>query len=845
MIPDPPEMPVCLPMPRACTPTAAAVVVGLTVAAGGPGPHAAQPLGPLRILNVRAVPAVSVPRFERIEILFDLFGVSATELQWPYDPAPPRGVPPGVGISAHAIFTDPNGRQFLQPAFVAQQFIDGVKDGRDWHLPTGTWVWRVRFSPNQVGRWTYRIVATDRGGTAESAEDSFTVTASAHKGFLKVSAADARYFEFDDGSMFHGTGIEVPEYLDDPTTKGAVQYERLASHGINFVRLWLSSMFGSAWTPWIGGRNQYRGYLPVSGLVPFHDTRAGETRLALRLDYEPQGDTGWFDACRMQFWNDPESVQPGSTYRLRIRYRGIGIVGPRVPGTTRYGLVAKMGGYHADCHEPGSGNVVTGYGQNNDDWGYIEGTWDAGAEWFLPTIQIGLENVVQGEAYVQAVSLQQVFGDGTFGPEIMLRPTMDYERYVPEERAFALDKVVENASRTGVYLKLVLMDVNDKIYFKMADNGDWTTGADNTDGFYGLGRTMNRTRWLQQVWWRYAQARWGYSPYIHSWELTNEGDPWLARHYELTDELGKFMHCRVFGVEPGEGDGARCTLDHPNDHLVTTSFWSGFPSTQFWSSGRYPNVDYADLHAYVSTSYAPLAERERMQWDAAYYHTWHGADVAAARLGKPVVRGEGGLDAPDRQEPGVLNLERDTTGVWLHNFVWASLDAGGLYEIYWWREHVLERLAELSTPYAAVSRFLDGIPLNKGGFVDWGGTVSNPAVRVFGQKHPGAGTMHLWVQNREHTWKNVVDGVRFAPQSGRVSVPGFRPGAAYTVEEWDTYAPGGRVAATTQIVADASGTLVIVLGPLSTDVAYRVWPEGAPRDARAPSAPTGVHVVRR
>ncbi|HMN29363.1 MAG TPA: hypothetical protein PKE45_14530, partial [Caldilineaceae bacterium] len=73
------------------------------------------------------------------------------------------------------------------------------------------------------------------------------------------------------------------------------------------------------------------------------------------------------------------------------------------------------------------------------------------------------------------------------------------------------------------------------------------------------------------------QARWGYSTHIHSWELTNEGDPFNANHYAATDELGKFMHCRVFGASVGAGDAAQCTFQHPNRHLVTTSFWTSFP----------------------------------------------------------------------------------------------------------------------------------------------------------------------------------------------------------------------------------------------------------------------------
>ena len=288
---------------------------------------------------------------------------------------------------------------------------------------------------------------------------------------------------------------------------------------------------------------------------------------------------------------------------------------------------------------------------------------------------------------MRSVSLREDLGNGDYGPELMVRPSMEHQLYVPEETAHSLDRIVDHAERQGVYLKLVVMDVNDKIYFKMADDGSWAA-ADNLDGFYGLGRGMNKTRWLQQMWWRYLQARWGYSPSIHSWELTNEGDPGLTKHYELADEFGKFMHCRAFGVEPGAGDGKPCSLRHPNAHMVTTSFWRFFPAREFWGNPKYPNVDYADVHAYVSSSFAPQADRQRMQYDAAYYHAWHSRHLASMRIGKPVVRGEAGLDSVDQQSEFVLGVNRDLAGVWLHNFLWSGLDSGGLHELYWWNTHI-------------------------------------------------------------------------------------------------------------------------------------------------------------
>ena len=278
------------------------------------------------------------------------------------------------------------------------------------------------------------------------------------------------------------------------------------------------------------------------------------------------------------------------------------------------------------------------------------------------------------------------------------------------------------------------------------------------------------------------------------------------------------MHYRVFGVEPGPA------FDHPNDHLVTTSFWHSFPAAAFWANSTYPNVDYADVHSYVSTSTASRPDADRMQWDAAYYHLWQSQAVTAAHVGKPVVRGEAGMDVPFSQSEFALGLHRDRAGTWLHNFLWSGLDSGGLYELYWWRSHIWNNEFDNRGAYRLFGQFLSGLELNKGGYTDWKGTVSNPVIRVVGQKNAKTGMMHLWIQNTNHTWKNVADGRPIEPVAGEVRVPGFRPGGVYEVQWWDTYA-GEKVApAIENLIADASGDVVLAIKSLDRDVALKLRP---------------------
>lgn len=818
-------------------------VVTIVVSGGAPGALSITGISD----NRSSYSGSQVPQYSKFEVTFQVQGSVAGNYQLPYDPNPPSGISPSnnplhKGISVDGLFTPDNWTTvYRQPAFYYQGYDDQVKTGPDgqsheWHYPNGTSGWKVRFAPDRAGAWQYRIQAQDAGGSVQSTASSVQVVASSSKGFVRVSSRDKRYFEFDDGSLFIPQGLNMGAYLDDPALANGALYQNLSQNGLNFLRVWISNVYGSAWLEWLGGENRYDGYLPRSGLEPFRDPATNREQLTqVLMQNDP---TDWYEPCRFQFWNDPEAVKTNTNYRLRIRYFSNTITGPRVAGRTQYGVVGKItNNWISNCQDPGTGTVVTSYGGNGAGWNVVEGTWNSGSNNFLPKVYVALENATGGKVYVDSISLREDLGGGQFGPEIINEPSMQYDLYYPQEASFSLDKVVDLAAQQGIYLKLVLSEKNDSMFYKLDDDGTFVIGGkpDNADGFYALGRTLNRTKWLHQAWWRYLQARWGYSTAVHSWELTNEGDPYMVRHWELTDELGKYMRCRVFGASVANGDSATCGLAHPNRHLVTTSFWHSFPgySAQtgegFWGSPRYPNVDYADVHAYISTSTAPDPDRLLMEGDAAYYHLWHSNEYKSWNLGLPIVRGEAGMDQAANHGVTLAGLYNDTQGTWYHNYVWSSVDSGGLYEMYWWFEpDIYNRSVYDHRPAArALKNFLSGVAVNNGSYQDAAAQASNANLRVVGQKDLVNGNAHLWVQNKNHTWRNVVNNVTIAPVSGTVQIGGFVPNRAYTVEWWNTYQTSGQVTSTQQITASSGGVLTLPVSSLTTDVAVKVINSGS------------------
>ena len=168
-----------------------------------------------------------------------------------------------------------------------------------------------------------------------------------------------------------------------------------------------------------------------------------------------------------------------------------------------------------------------------------------------------------------------------------MSPYADSIQHFDPMNAAQWDLFLNSAEQHGVYLKLVIDEKNEWIRNHMDASGTITASGNNTN-FYASPDT--KVRWLQEAWWRYIVARWGYSTAIHSFEYINEGDPYNGNHYEAANTMAKYFH--------SVGSSR---------YLATTSFWSAFPNIEFWSNPTYQEIDYADLHAYISTGWGQKA----------------------------------------------------------------------------------------------------------------------------------------------------------------------------------------------------------------------------------------------
>ena len=777
--------------------------------------------------NESDYPSSQVPQYEKFEITFQV-DTEATNVQLPYYPTPPAGIQPGTGISVDAQFSNDNWQTvYTQPAFYYQDFADEIKSGQEWYYPTGNYSWKVRFTPNQSGTWQYKIIAQDSSGTTETTPRAFIVVPSTKKGLIRVSQNDPRYFEFDNGTYFPGLGYNMNyDHIswNNPILDNEDNFQIMSQNGIQLVRIWLSQwgIYGPMWNPWNSiDPNQHGDYFPQTGLTFEQAFPGSEVSMKIDASYNP--------CMFIGVWKAKPAVKKDTNYRIRIRYKTTNIIGPRNAGHP-YGFVAKTGdwlwGPGNYCYDSDTGTSVTTYqNQNTGVWEILEGSLNTGNNDFLPNFYLVMENVNQGVTYVDYVWVEEDLGNGNYGPNIISKPWMAHHQYMEQRNSYAFDKLLDLAKQYDIYLKIVIHEKHDWILNRFDFQGNpipddplcWDSDPNNdpqecpgNQWFYGNWREMTKVRWLQQAWWRYLQARWGYSPNIHSWELLNEGDPWDSSHYTLADELGKYMH-----------------LFRPDDHLVTTSFWHSFPKETFWANPDYPNVDYADYHRYIEESEPFFTDTALATYDPSLQY---GA-IEPGGTGKPVIRGETGF-VVSGSEPPTDQFQNDTEGIWLHNFIWGGINAGGLLESYWYENiHIYNRNSnstynfDYRDHYRPYYNFIKDIPLNNGHYHDVEASVSNDNLRAWGQKDLLNGNAYLWIQNTNHTWKNVVDGVPIPTISGIITIAGFQPLEKYTIQWWDPYQtdPSIQIIKTETVTAQTDGQITLSIENLSKDMAVKVY----------------------
>jgi len=183
---------------------------------------------PIAEATVNAISSVSaltetVGRYERYEAAIDLDAAFSN----PYDP---------LEIRVEAQFTAPSGTVLTVPAFYYRDFTyNGSRVSA-----TDDVSWRVRFTPQEVGDYSYTVSATAANGTVSSEPVTFTVSESDRRGFVRVDARNPRYFAFDDGSPYFPIGLNMAWSTGNTIGDYETWLDELQASGGNFIRVWMA-----------------------------------------------------------------------------------------------------------------------------------------------------------------------------------------------------------------------------------------------------------------------------------------------------------------------------------------------------------------------------------------------------------------------------------------------------------------------------------------------------------------------------------------------------------------------------------------------------------------------------
>ena len=459
--------------------------------------------------GISVVPATTmIEQYKTLYIEIDL----NQSFNNPYNPAE---------IKVDAIINAPTGQVITLPCF----YIDD---------PSGKSSWQARFTPVEIGTYTYKIQTVSQSGTSQSDIFVLNVEPSEADGFLHMNDDSYYSLRFDSGKRFRGVGLNVCWDMESEWKHPYETYfDTLEKNNANFMRIWMC--------PW----NLPLEWTKVNNYQTFTDELENWDNVfyhspGLKLE---KGKTKYTedDSTRVTFpINSTETIiyKLGNIKRFKIK--------------TFY-------------KNELSQDRIKCYGSNdNETYTLIDAefsqTWNTQEDWHrtfiayitdLPDsinyLKIEFMDHVEGTPHLANVLIEH--GEPR---DILDAPGLG--RYY-EKSAQQFDKLLKLAEEKGVYIMLAhdYHGIFKSYVDRWASNAEWRTNpynvamggpcATQADFFTNAEAKQYYKNKL-----RYMGARWGYSPNLGVWEFWNEIDnamDWQNIHPEdiasWHDEMSTFL----------------------------------------------------------------------------------------------------------------------------------------------------------------------------------------------------------------------------------------------------------------------------------------------------------------
>ncbi|HSB67317.1 MAG TPA: DUF5060 domain-containing protein [Anaerolineales bacterium] len=374
----------------------------------------------------------------------------------------------------------------------------------------------------------------------------------------------------------------------------------------------------------------------------------------------------------------------------------------------------------------------------------------------------------------------------------------DYDERLYE--AWTLDQLFSLADEHHVKIILVLMNHGP---FSLSTNTEWKDNPYNAELGGPLASpdqfvTDPDARAYYQRRLNYIVNRWGYSTSLLAWEWFNEVNLTMIPYETLIPWLQEMtVYLRERDV---------------NHHLTTNSSAIQAESP-VWNM---PEIDLIQKHEYAEQENAPdkdLAERVVADFNR----------LAMSAPIKPILLGEFGYSATNYGD------DIETTGIHLHNGLWATTFAGYAGSgMYWWWDVYVDKY-NLWKHFKGLSTFLEGVDLARytslsSVEIDGGGTDEAVGLGLQGED------ILVWIRSNDYTVQASVSARNGSPDSASYVPPlveGLRltlkdmPDGNYTVRWFD---PQGANWLDAQSVTAQNHTLIIPIPGFSKDLAAKISP---------------------
>jgi hypothetical protein len=172
------------------------------------------------------------------------------------NPFDPKEIDLGLEIKT------PSGKQEHLIAYYTQSYECLSKQGeREEITPTGKPHWRVRYTPREIGEYTWRLTGKDnQKNKFTSPIKQFNVKRSNKRGFVHVDKKSPRYFSFSNGDFYYPITLNIRSPHDSillqdqdfkqPKNSEGLQamlgfIKKMKISKIDMGRIWMSPWFGS------------------------------------------------------------------------------------------------------------------------------------------------------------------------------------------------------------------------------------------------------------------------------------------------------------------------------------------------------------------------------------------------------------------------------------------------------------------------------------------------------------------------------------------------------------------------------------------------------------------------